>query len=97
MMDLNDLVFGKIKVREILGAEPDLDFTRKMLEDEIRVLIKDLEGKNPDELMKLKTQQLEIHKEINSRPGAMALPQSKIKLFSEFSSQYIDAIQQKIN
>jgi len=97
MIGLNDLAFGRIKTREILGAEPDLDLTKKMLKDEIRALILDLEGKSPRELMRLKDRQLQVRREINSRPGAMALPQSKIRLFSEFSAQYTDSIQQKIS
>jgi len=97
MIELNDLAFGRIRVREILGAEPDLDSTEKMLEDEIRALVSDLEGKNPGELAELKARQLQVHREINSRPGAMALPQGKIRLFSGFSSRYIDSIQQRIS
>jgi len=97
MIELNDLAFGRIRVHEILGAEPDLDSTEKMLEDEIRALVSDLEGKNPGKLAELKARQLQVHREINSRPGAMALPQGKIRLFSEFSSRYIDSIQQRIS
>ena len=96
-MDLNDLAFGKIKVREILGAEPDLEITKKMLEEESKLLIKQLEGESIEKLRELKREQQEVRKEINSRPGAMALPQSKIRLFTEFSSKYIDSIDQKIS
>jgi len=97
MIGLNDPAFGRIKAREILGAEPDLDSTERMLEGELRELVRDLEGKDPEELERLKARQLQVHREINSRPGAMALPQGKIRLFSEFSSRYIDSIRHRIS
>ena len=96
-MDLNDLVFGKIRVRDILGAEPDLEVSQKMLDEEIKLLINDLKGKSLDQLNNLKESQKEIEREINSRPGAMALPQSKIKLFTEYNSRYLDFINKEIN
>ncbi len=97
MTGLNDLAFGRIKVREILGAEPDLDAIRQMLESEMKELTAGLEGRDVGELDGLKIRQICVHREVNSRPGAMALPQRKIRLFSDFSSQYIDAIEKRLS
>jgi hypothetical protein len=35
-------------------------------------------------------------KHVNSRPGAMALAQDKIQLFTQYSQKYIHAINQKL-
>ena len=96
MIELNELAFGKIKAREILGAEPDIDATNNMLEQEITIMLKNLKGKTEEELVNLKTKQIEIEKGINSRPGAMALPQNKIRLFTEYSLRYIKDIEKEL-
>ncbi len=96
VMDLNDPAFGRIKICEILGAEPGLEATRQMLEAEIEVLIRNLEGRDVGELRALRAQQLRAHRTLNSRPGAMALPQGKIRLFSDFSSRYVDHIESRL-
>ena len=91
-MDLNDSAFGKIRVREILGAEPGLDALDRMLGEEIGLLVRGLEGRSPEELVRLRESQARIMRDIDSRPGAMALPQSKIRLFEQYCSRYLAAI-----
>lgn len=97
MMDLNDLVFGRIQVREILGADPDIKTIEGMLEQEMATLLKDLKSTTSGKLQSLITKQLETQKHINSRPGAMALPQNKIRLYTEYSLRYIKTIKAQIN
>ena len=97
MIELNELVFGKIKSREILGADPDIENTRNMLEQEIIQLIQNLKELTKNELEFIKIKQREIEKIINSRPGAMALPQNKIKLFIEYNTRYVRSIEEEIN
>jgi hypothetical protein len=96
LVDLNRKVFGKITAKEILGAVPELQTTREKLESEFQALGKNLENKNRSQLENLLGEQLNAHKEINSRPGAMALSQSKIRLFSEYSQKYMDMIKKRL-
>ncbi len=35
-------------------------------------------------------------KHVNSRPGAMALSQNKIKLFNEYNKKYVQTIKEKL-
>ena len=97
MIDLNKNVLGKIKAREILGAEPDIDIIKNMLEKEIKFMIENLENLTKQELVDLKTKQVDLEASVNSRPGAMALPQKKIRLFTEYNSRYVQCIEEKIN
>ena len=68
-----------------------------MLRHELAVMKDELEGKTKDELAKLKVRHEKIEAEINSRPGAMALPQNKIRRYTEFSLDYIQAINEKLS
>ena len=97
MIDLNESAFGKIKVCEILGASPDIKNISNMLECEIASLRKNLKNLSKNELELVKTRQAKIASEINSRPGAMALPQNKISLFTECNTRYIEFIEEEIN
>lgn len=96
LVDLNRRVFGKITAKEILGASPEMQDTKERLEREFQVLAKELEGKNKSQLETLLDEQLDAHREINSRPGAMALPQSKIRLYTEYSQKYMSLIKQRL-
>ena len=93
MIDLDEKVFGVITSKEIIGAIPIESEIEHMLSKEMDDLIKNLKGKSKSELNKLKEKQTKVEKEINSRPGAMALPQNKIRLFTEFSKQYVQKIE----
>ena len=96
MIGLDESVFGRIKAKEILGAEPDIQSIKEMLEQEIISLTQNLEHLKTDELEHVKTKQVEIQKSIDSRPGAMALPQNKIRLFAQYSTRYIKFIEERI-
>ena len=96
MTELNKKVFGKITTKEIIGATPPATETRKLLENEFQNLINQLESQNKDDLRKLLKEQQIANKHINSRPGAMALAQDKIRLFIEYNQRYIQIINEKL-
>lgn len=96
MTELNKKVFGKITTKEIIGATPSATETKKLLENEYRNLINELESQNQDNLKKLLKEQQIANKHVNSRPGAMALAQDKIRLFTEYNQKYIQTINEKL-
>ena len=97
LTELDKKVFGKITIKEIIGANPPaIPDTKNLLENEFQRLINDLESKSKDDLKKLLNEQQLADKYINSRPGAMALAQNKIRLFSQYNQKYIQTINQKI-
>ena len=97
MTELNKKVFGKITTKEIIGAVPPaIPDTKKLLEDELQNLINELESQTKDDLKKLLKEQQIANNHINSRPGAMALAQDKIRLFTEYNQKYIQTINEKL-
>ena len=97
LIQLNKKVFGQITTKEIIGAQPPaIPDTIDNFEKELIVLLRDIESKPRNILEKLLDQQKEAEKHINSRPGAMALAQNKIKLFNEYNEKYIRKIQEKL-
>ena len=97
MTELNKKVFGKITIKEIIGAVPPaIPDTKKLLENELQNLINELESQTKDDLKKLLKDQQIANKYINSRPGAMALAQDKIRLFTEYNQKYIQTINEKL-
>lgn len=91
-MDLNERVFGKVMIREIIGETPIESEMQKKLEDELGILLKELDGKTKDFLENCLDRSTKSGKLVNSHPGAMALAQSKIRLFNEYNSRYINEI-----
>jgi hypothetical protein len=97
LTELNKKVFGKITTKEIIGAVPPaIPDTKKLLEDELQNLINELESQTKDDLKKLLKEQQIANNHINSRPGAMALAQDKIRLFTEYNQKYIQTINEKL-
>jgi hypothetical protein len=97
LTELDKKVFGKITIKEIIGADPPaVPDTKNLLENEFQKLINDLESKTREDLKKLLNEQQIADKSINSRPGAMALAQDKIRLFTQYNQKYIKTINQKI-
>ena len=96
MTELNNKVFGKITTKEIIGAVPLASDTKTLLENEFQNLINELKSKTKDDLKKLLKVQQIANKHINSRPGAMALAQDKIRLFTEYNQKYIKTINEKL-
>ena len=96
-MELDRKVFGKITTKEIVGASPPaIPDTKNLLELELKHLTSQLESRSKEELQKILEEQHIAEKHVNSRPGAMALAQDKIRLFTEYSQKYIQTINQKI-
>jgi len=97
LIKLNKKIFGEITIKEIVGANPPaVPDTKNLLENEFQKLLSDLESKNKEELKQLLSEQQLADKYINSRPGAMALAQDKIRLFTQYNQTYIQIINQKI-
>ncbi len=93
MTDLERKIFGKITTKEIIGASPPaIPNTKNLLEAELQNLTSSLESQTKETLQKLVEEQQIAEKHVNSRPGAMALAQDKIQLFTEYSQKYIQII-----
>ena len=96
LTELDRKVFGKITTKEIIGASPSILETKNLLEVELKKLISNLESQTPERLQELLEEQQNAEKHVNSRPGAMALAQDKIRLFTEYSQNYIQIINKKL-
>lgn len=97
-MELDRKVFGKITTKEIIGSfPPAIPDTKNLLEIELKKLISNLEIQNKEQLKKILEDQQLAEKHVNSRPGAMALSQDKIRLFNEYSQKYIQTINKKLS
>lgn len=98
MIELDKKVFGKITTKEIIGAEPPaIPDTKNLLDIELETLLTQLESKSKEDLQKLLTEQQNAESLVNSRPGAMALAQDKIQLYTEYSQKYIKSINEKLH
>ena len=95
-MELDRKVFGKITTKEIIGSFPPIPDTKKLLDEEFQHLTRQLESQPKESLKKLLEFQKEAQQLVNSRPGAMALAQDKIRLFTEYSQNYIQKINEKL-
>ena len=90
-------VFGKITTKEIIGSEPpEIPDTKDNLEKELAILLSELESSTKENLKELLEEQKIAKAHINTRPGAMALAQNKIKLFNEYSEKYTQRIKEKL-
>ena len=97
MLELDKKIFGKITTKEIIGAEPpEIPDTKDILEKELAILLTELESQSKENLENLLEQQKITEKHVNSRPGAMALAQNKIKLFNEYNKKYMKTIKEKL-
>ena len=97
MINLDKKVFGEVAAKEIIGNDPPLyPQTESKLENQFNLLVDELNKKSKVELEKTLYEQKEIIKQMNSRPGAMAIAQDKIKLFTNFSFKYTQAIENKL-
>ena len=97
MTDLERKVFGKITTKEIIGSFPvAIPDTKERLELELGDLTRNLKSQTKEQLKKLLEEQKISEKHVNSRPGAMALAQDKIKLFTEYSQKYIRRINERL-
>ena len=97
MTELDRKIFGQITTKEIIGASPPaIPNIKDLLDAELQNLTSQLESQTKETLQKLLEEQQTAEKHVNSRPGAMALAQDKIQLFTEYSQKYIQTINKKI-
>ena len=98
LIELDKKVFGKITTKEIIGSDPPaIPDTKDLLEHELKLLLAELESTPTINLEKILEEQNTAKQHINSRPGAMALAQNKIKLFNEYNEKYVKTVKQKLN
>ena len=97
LIELDKKVFGKITTKEIIGSDPPaIPDTRDLLENELNLLLSELKSISTTSLEKIIEEQNIAEQHINSRPGAMALAQNKIKLFNEYNEKYVKIVKQKL-
>ena len=98
MLDLHKRVFGHITLKEIIGSQPPaIPDTRDLLASELDVLLQELKDKTSNEISHLLQEQHKIQDMVNSRPGAMALAQNKIRLYNKYSKMYTDVMSASIS
>lgn len=91
-------MFGDIRAREIFGSSPPAyPDTENMLDVEYKRLVQKTQALSSDELKEIINSQRSLEKQVNSRPGAMALPQSKIKLYVDYNQKYIKSLEETMN
>ena len=81
--------------QEIIGAEPSIIEMKTIFEKELLILIANLESISKENLDNLLLQQKICEKHVNTRPGAMALNQSKIEMFNDYNNRYLKKIEEK--
>ncbi|MBM3903913.1 MAG: hypothetical protein FJ357_02045 [Thaumarchaeota archaeon] len=97
MVNLGIRVFDSYTLQDILGEAPPADKKlQERLENETSKLMQSLDAKSKSELQEILSQHLRAKQEITKFSGAQAMDQSKIEMFHEFLSKYIDAIESKI-
>jgi hypothetical protein len=94
LLELNKKVFGNIMTQEIIGSEPSIIGIKTIFEKELSILVENLESISRENLDNILKQQKICEKHVNTRPGAMALNQSKIEMFNEYNNKYIEKINQ---
>ena len=92
LLELDRMVFGRITVKEIIGAQPSIQDARNILETELEGLLARLESQTKEHLRAILDEQKAAQAHVNSRPGAMALAQNKIQMYNRYSKRYIQAI-----
>ena len=83
--------------QEIIGSEPSIIEIKTIFEKEFLILIANLESTSKENLDNIVKQQKICEKHVNTRPGAMALNQSKIEMFNEYNNKYLEKVKEKIN
>ena len=81
--------------QEIIGAEPSIIEIKTIFEKELSILIANLESISKENLDNIVKQQKICEKHVNTRPGAMALNQSKIEMFNDYNNKYLKKINEK--
>ena len=82
--------------QEIIGSEPSISEIKIIFEKELKFLIEKSESVSKKDLENLLVEQKICEKHINTRPGAMALNQSKIEMFNDYNNRYLNKIREKL-
>ena len=82
--------------QEIIGSEPSIIEIKSIFEKELSILVENLELISKENLDNILKQQKICEKHVNTRPGAMALNQSKIEMFNEYNDKYLEKIKEKL-
>ena len=80
--------------QEIIGSNPSIIEIKTIFEKELLILVENLESISKENLGNILKEQKICEKHVNTRPGAMALNQSKIEMFNEYNNKYIEKINQ---
>jgi len=83
--------------QEIIGSEPSIIEIKIIFEKELVTLLDKLKLISKESIEHILEQQKICEKHVNTRPGAMALNQSKIELFNEYNNKYLEKIKERIN
>ena len=97
MLELNKKVFGYIITQEIIGSEPSITEIKIIFEKELVNLLDKLELISKESIEHILEQQKICEKHVNTRPGAMALNQSKIEMFNHYNDKYLKKIIERID
>ena len=81
--------------QEIIGSEPSISEIKIIFEKELLILVEKLKSISKENLDNLLEQQKICEKHVNTRPGAMALNQSKIEMFNDYNNKYLKKINEK--
>ena len=81
--------------QEIIGSEPSISDIKIIFEKELIILVGKLELISKENLEKILEQQKICEKHVNTRPGAMALNQTKIEMFNDYNNKYLKKINEK--
>ena len=97
LLELNKKVFGNIITQEIIGSEPSISEIKIIFEKELVNLLDKLKLISKENIQHILEQQKICEKHVNTRPGAMALNQSKIEMFNEYNNKYLEKIKERID
>ena len=75
--------------QEIIGSEPSISDIKIIFEKELLILVEKLELISKENLDNLLEQQKICERHVNTRPGAMALNQSKIEMFNDYNKNIL--------
>ena len=96
MLDLDAKVFGDLRYKDVIGETPSIEQFEDQLSSELNRLVEQADKIDSSELKRLSEHQKIIERQVNSRPGAMALSQSKIRLFIDYNKKYLQYLQNRL-
>ena len=87
-------MFGRITIKEVIGASPPaIPDMQDALVAELDIMRARLQNMDRPAVSRLLEEQRAAAAAVNSRPGAMALAQDKIRLFNEYHQNYVGILE----